>query len=72
MMILASRDTVGSYAISTILIKLSSHFEINCFIIVFFLDTICFIIISSGEFRLSKIGPATRSAQLLIIYCTDI
>jgi hypothetical protein len=71
-MILASQDTEEFYAISTIFIQLSSHFEINYFIFVFFLDTICFIIISSGEFGLPRLASALPLARLLFIYCTDI
>ena len=38
------------YAISTIFFELSTYFEINYVIFIFFLDTIYFIGISRGEF----------------------
>jgi hypothetical protein len=32
-----NQNALGFYAISTIFFKLSTHFEINCFIFIFFL-----------------------------------
>jgi hypothetical protein len=50
-----NRDTWEFHAISTIFFKLSTHFDINRFIFYFFLDTIYFIVINSGKFRLPEI-----------------